>query len=686
MPGSRATRRSRACSSRSATRRPSTTRTTGRRRTRRGSAKVDAYVICPCSMGTLGTIASGAMQNLIHRAASVALKEERRLILMPRETPLSTIHLRNMLTLREAGATILFLAPGFYHGAETVADLVDFIVARTLDQLGLDNTLCQAVGTVTVETGTLARRGRAADVRPDRAGLRRDEPRHDRRASTGAGGGSRSSRRCARATACSTPAAAPATSRSRRCAHGADEVVGLDFSRADARAGAAQGAGDRVGPGRRARAPVRRRVVRRGDGRLRRPQRRRSRGRRSASCGACCGRADGSRSSRSRQPRRRSRAVLPRSGSTGSSRCSARCCPAARRTRTCPRASAGSRRPRLSPTCSRANGFDERAFPPVCGRYRGIARGRSGVTVTSMKTATMARSARPRASRSTSTRSRSGSRRSVASHPGLVAAVGNEALAAGGKRLRPLLVFLSTPVGREPSIAAGVAVELVHMASLIHDDLIDRAHFRRGKAAAWSVYGAGCGARHRRLPLRPRVRGARRDRRRGGGERPRRRDALPRARRGDAAHADERPVDDRRGVHRALRAQDRKALRGGVPAGRRLGRSTASRSASPSRSPTTSSTARAPRSRRERSPAPTSATARRRCRSCSPRSRTTSCARRSPVGRSTERSCGLPQPARSTRSRRLHSTTLDRARACLNGELHREELESLTHAVVNRER
>ena len=111
-----------------------------------GSAKVDAYVICPCSMGTLGTIASGSMQNLIHRAASVALKEERRLILMPRETPLSAIHLRNMLTLREAGATILFLAPGFYHGAETVADLVDFIVARTLDQLGLDNALAKRWG------------------------------------------------------------------------------------------------------------------------------------------------------------------------------------------------------------------------------------------------------------------------------------------------------------------------------------------------------------------------------------------------------------------------------------------------------------------------------------------------------------------------------------------------------------
>jgi geranylgeranyl pyrophosphate synthase len=79
--------------------------------------------------------------------------------------------------------------------------------------------------------------------------------------------------------------------------------------------------------------------------------------------------------------------------------------------------------------------------------------------------------------------------RTVATHPGLVAAVGNEALAAGGKRLRPLLVFLSTPSGEEPSLAAGVAVELVHMATLVHDDLIDRAHFRRGKAAAWSVYG-----------------------------------------------------------------------------------------------------------------------------------------------------------------------------------------------------
>src|SRR6266516_4031233 len=104
-----------------------------------GSAKVDAYVICPCSMGTLGTIASGAMSNLIHRAASVALKEERRLIVCPRETPLSQIHLRNMLELKQAGATILFLAPGFYHGAETVDQLVDFVVSRCLDQLGIEH-------------------------------------------------------------------------------------------------------------------------------------------------------------------------------------------------------------------------------------------------------------------------------------------------------------------------------------------------------------------------------------------------------------------------------------------------------------------------------------------------------------------------------------------------------------------
>jgi 4-hydroxy-3-polyprenylbenzoate decarboxylase len=106
-----------------------------------GSAKVDAYVVCPCSMSTVGTLAAGAMANLIHRAASVALKEGRKLVLVPRETPLSSIHLSGLATLQTAGATILFAAPGFYHGAKTMEDLVDFVVARILDQLGLDQTL-----------------------------------------------------------------------------------------------------------------------------------------------------------------------------------------------------------------------------------------------------------------------------------------------------------------------------------------------------------------------------------------------------------------------------------------------------------------------------------------------------------------------------------------------------------------
>jgi 4-hydroxy-3-polyprenylbenzoate decarboxylase len=111
-----------------------------------GSAKVDAYVVCPCSMSTVGTLASGAMQNLIHRAASVALKERRKLVLVPRETPLSSIHLRGLATLNDAGAVILFAAPGFYHGADTIQDLVDFVVARCLDQLGLENALVERWG------------------------------------------------------------------------------------------------------------------------------------------------------------------------------------------------------------------------------------------------------------------------------------------------------------------------------------------------------------------------------------------------------------------------------------------------------------------------------------------------------------------------------------------------------------
>jgi 4-hydroxy-3-polyprenylbenzoate decarboxylase len=111
-----------------------------------GSARVDGYVVCPCSMATAGTIATGGEANLVHRAAGVALKEGRKLVLVPRETPLSTIHLENLLKLRQAGAVILFAAPGFYHGAQTIDDLVDFVAGRCLAQLGLDTALVKPWG------------------------------------------------------------------------------------------------------------------------------------------------------------------------------------------------------------------------------------------------------------------------------------------------------------------------------------------------------------------------------------------------------------------------------------------------------------------------------------------------------------------------------------------------------------
>lgn len=111
-----------------------------------GSAKVDAYVICPCSMGTAGTIASGTMSNLIHRAASVAIKEGRKLIVVPRETPLSDIHLENLLRLRRAGAVVLMAAPGFYNAPQTIDDLIEFVVGRCLDQLAIENRLTKRWG------------------------------------------------------------------------------------------------------------------------------------------------------------------------------------------------------------------------------------------------------------------------------------------------------------------------------------------------------------------------------------------------------------------------------------------------------------------------------------------------------------------------------------------------------------
>jgi len=111
-----------------------------------GSAKVDAYVICPCSMGTAGTIASGTMSNLIHRAASVAIKEGRKLIVVPRETPLSDIHLENLLRLRRAGAVVLMAAPGFYNAPQSIDDLIEFVVGRCLDQLEIENRLTKRWG------------------------------------------------------------------------------------------------------------------------------------------------------------------------------------------------------------------------------------------------------------------------------------------------------------------------------------------------------------------------------------------------------------------------------------------------------------------------------------------------------------------------------------------------------------
>jgi 4-hydroxy-3-polyprenylbenzoate decarboxylase len=106
-----------------------------------GSNPADAMVICPCSMGTLAAIAQGLADNLIERAADVMLKERRPLILVPRETPLSTLHLENMLRLSRAGAVIVPPAPGFYTRPQSVADMVDFVVARVLDQLQIPNEL-----------------------------------------------------------------------------------------------------------------------------------------------------------------------------------------------------------------------------------------------------------------------------------------------------------------------------------------------------------------------------------------------------------------------------------------------------------------------------------------------------------------------------------------------------------------
>lgn len=111
-----------------------------------GSAAVDAMVICPASGGTLSALATGASNNLIERAGDVALKERRQLILVPREAPYSQVHLENMLKLTQMGATILPASPGFYQYPQSIEDLVDFVVARILDQLGLRQMLLPSWG------------------------------------------------------------------------------------------------------------------------------------------------------------------------------------------------------------------------------------------------------------------------------------------------------------------------------------------------------------------------------------------------------------------------------------------------------------------------------------------------------------------------------------------------------------
>ena len=114
-----------------------------------GSFLTAAMVICPCSGSTLSAIAHSMGENLIHRAAEVHLKERRKLVVVPRETPLSLPQLKNMQAIHEAGAVVLPASPGFYHGATTVADLVDFVVARICDQFGVAHTLMRRWGEAT---------------------------------------------------------------------------------------------------------------------------------------------------------------------------------------------------------------------------------------------------------------------------------------------------------------------------------------------------------------------------------------------------------------------------------------------------------------------------------------------------------------------------------------------------------
>ena len=429
-----------------------------------------------------------------------------------------------------------------------------------------------------------------------------------------------------------------------------------------------------MGAGRRAGAAVPGRELRRRDRRLRRPQPRRSRGRGCASCGACCGRAGGVavlEITRPSGPLRRFYSlwfdrvvpllgrVLPGGAAYTYLPASVRRFPPPTSSRAAPRVGFES----SSTDCSREassrctlvapNDPDSRRDP---------------------------RSTRPR--RATSRSSSSASRRRSRAIPGC-----RRRRAPGARRRRQAAAAAARlPLrarGRARRVAAGIAVELVHMATLVHDDLIDGAEVRRGKASAWSVFGAGAArAAGDYLFARAFAELARRRRAVGGGAR--RRVALPRAGRGAAAAAVARPRHDGRELPRALRAEDGEAVRGGVRARRRRRpRRSASRSGSRSRSRTTSSTAPARRSRPARSPAPTCARARRRCRCCSRRARTRSSGGRWRAASSTAPSSASPRRARSSVARGRARLRAPRPRAPERA-AYREELEALTYAVVDR--
>ena len=630
-------------------------------------------------MATVGTIASGGEANLIHRAANVALKEDRKLVLVPRETPLSTIHLENLLRVRRAGAVVLFAAPGFYHGAETRR------AARGLHRRALPRPARRGqrarAGVGCRVTQFAVRRGSRhgagpLDVRPHRAGLRRDEPRHDRRArpalAPGDGGRRRASGRSGVDLCCGTGDLAIAD------AAAGGRVTGLDFSPAmleraqrkapdllwvegdalalpfeDASfAAATAGFGIRNLDDLEVGLREARRVLSAGGrlGILEITQPTVRCGRSSASGSTTSSRArQGAAGRRRLHVPARERAPLPRPGGAARG--------------------------------DRARRVHRRAVPPVRGRDRRAAHGRGGMSAVAEILA--ARDVGDYLE-TLEARSPTPSRATAGWSPTSAADV----LAAGGKRLRPLLVYLTAPPDGEPPVAAGVAVELVHMASLVHDDLIDGAAFRRGRASAWSRYGPEAA--------------------RAAGDYLFARAFAELAERGDvqglAVLADACLCLARGEALQRTQAHDpdvtvaayleRCALKTGKLfeaacvlggrdarlAGYGLALGVAFQIADDILDCT------GERSRPARSPAPTCARARRRCRCCSPRARTRPCGRRCSAARSTACSSASPRPGALERSRRLADRYAQRARRALEGHPRRDDLAALTYAVVDRQR